>query len=510
MNSLPEPLLLETLLTGTRPLDPSIRPVDVTGPMLTPPPRRARVAVAGASGFIGTALCPLLAERFEVVALTRSPARARTPDANGLVHWRQCDLFRASELSAALADIDYAVYLVHSLAPSSRLTQARPRDMDLVLADNFAHAATSNRLKQIVFVSGVMPESFRVSPLLWSQREVEMVLGSRGTPVTALRASLVMGPGGTGPGLLLELVRRLPVLLLPPAASSSTRPIALRDLVRAILHCLGQPERFRGAFDIGGAEVLSYEAMLRETAAALGLRRRFIQVPMLPIGLASLTARAVSGAPAAMVGAIVESLPQDTQMRDNPLQRAIEPDALGFRAALEASLDPRTRRLLPSPRARIREQDRERMRAQSLVRSIQRAILPPGQDAAWLAGNYFRWLGHCCWPLVRSQVADNGDVEVWSRLPRLKLLALRRMAAESTPERQIYAIAGGLLARTVAGAGDGHARFEFQTLLDGRYTMTAIHDYAPALPWSLYILTQAQAHRLVMHRYQSRLARLAR
>jgi uncharacterized protein YbjT (DUF2867 family) len=467
---------------------------------------RPRVAVAGASGFIGTALCPLLAERFEVIALTRSPARARTPDPSGLIQWRHCDLFCSSALVAGLADIDYAVYLVHSLAPSSRLTQASPRDMDLVLADNFALAAANNGVKQIVFVSGVMPESFRFSPLLWSRREVEMVLASRGTPVTALRASLVVGPGGTGPRLLLDLVRRLPVLLLPPAASSSTRPIALTDLVRAILYCLGKPGRFCGAFDIGGAESLSYEAMLRETASALGLRRHFVKVPALPVGLASFTARAISGAPAAMVGAIVESLPQDTRMRENPVQQAIEPQALGFRAALDASLDPNTGRLLPSPRQHLKGQDREVMRDQSLVRSIQRAILPPGQDAAWLAGNYFRWLGECCWPLVQSRVDDSGDVEVWSRLPRVRMLRLHHLASESTPERQVFEIAGGLLARP----GEGRARFEFQTLLDGRYTMTAIHDYAPAIPWYLYRLTQAVAHLLVMRRYQSRLARLAR
>lgn len=474
--------------------------------MSAPRRSRPRVAVAGASGFIGTALCPLLAERFEVIALTRSPTRARLPDPCRHLDWRHCDLFCSRDLTAALTDIDFAVYLVHSLAPSSRLTQAHPRDMDLVLADNFAQAAAANGLEQIVFVSGVMPESFRFSPLLWSRREVEMVLGSRGTPVTALRASLVLGPGGTGPRLLLDLVRRLPILLLPPAASSLTRPIALADLVRAILLCLERPNAFNGAFDIGGAESLSYEAMLRETAHVLGLRRRFIKVPALPVALSSLTARVVSGAPAALVGAIVESLPQDTVMRDNPVQRAITPGALGFRAALKASIDPATGRLRPSPRQRLQGEDRELMRAQSLVRSIQRALLPPGQDAAWLAGNYFRWLGECCWPLVRSEIDANGDVAIWTRLPRLRLLSLRHLPSASTPDRQVYAIAGGLLARD----GTGRARFEFQTLLGGRYTMTAIHDFAPALPWYLYVVTQAAAHRWVMRRYQRRLARLAR
>lgn len=493
-------------MSGQTPTDSPAVPTGASEASRQPSRSRPRVAIAGASGFIGTALCPQLAEQYQVIALTRSPARARTPDPSGRIEWRHCDLFSAPKLCTALADIDYAVYLVHSLAPSSRLTQARPRDMDLVLADNFAEAAATNGVKQILFVSGVMPESFRFSPLLWSRREVEMVLGARGTPVTALRASLVVGPGGTGPTLMLDLVRRLPLLLVPSAASSTTRPIALADLVRAICYCLGRPAQFTGAYDIGGAESLSYADMLKQTAAALGLRRRLVRVPVLPVGLTSMVARAVSGAPRAMVGAIVESLPQDTRMQDNPVQQAIATGALSFRQALEASIDPKTRQLLPSPRQPLRGQDRAVMREQSLVRSIQRAILPPGQDAAWLAGNYFRWLGHCCWPLVRSQVAEQGDVEIWLRLPRLRLLTLVRMTDESSSTRQIYEIRGGLLARP----GPGRARFEFQTLLNGRYTMTAIHDYAPALPWYLYIATQAIAHLVVMRRYQARLARLAR
>ncbi|WP_295887308.1 NAD(P)H-binding protein [uncultured Thiohalocapsa sp.] len=469
--------------------------------------RPLRVAVAGASGFIGAALAPVLAQQHEVLALTRSPARAAAPSAVPGLRWRHCDLFSAPDLTAALAGIDVAVYLVHSLAPSSRLTQARPRDMDLVLADNFARAAAANGLRQILYVSGVMPQSFRFSPLLWSRREVELVLAAHGTPVTALRASLVVGPGGTAPDLLLDLVRRLPVLALPPSARSTTRPIAVQDLVRAILHCLGRPASFTGPFDIGGAEVLSYEQMLRETARVLGRRRVFLRVPFLPNALAAATARLVSRAPPQLVGAVVESLPQDTVMQDNPLQRAIEPDAMGFTAALRASLDPATGRLKPNPRETIREQDSHLMREQSLVRSIQRVLLPPGQDAAWVAGNYFRWLGECCWPLVRSRVDADRNVEVRLRLLPIKLLALRHQPAASTPERQVYAIVGGLLARQSAA---GRPRFEFHTLLDGRYTMTAIHDYAPSLPWYLYILSQAAAHLLVMRRYQRRLARLAR
>jgi len=474
---------------------------------MSAPGERAHVVVAGASGFIGTALCPRLAEQFSVTALTRSPARAATPDPSGRIRWRHCDLFNAADLEGALTGVDYAVYLVHSLASSSRLTQAHPRDMDFVLADNFARAAAANGIRQIVFVSAVMPDGFAFSPLLWSRREVEMVLASHGAPVTALRASLVVGPGGTGPRLLLGLVRRLPLLALPAAARSQTRPIALADLVRAILFCLGRPDAYRGAFDIGGADALSYEQMLRTAADVLGLRRVFIKVPGLPVPLASLVARLVSKSPPAMVGAIVESLPRDTVMRGNPVQQAIEPEAIGFRAALLSAIDPRTGRLRPNPRQSLREHDLEVMRRQSQVRSIQRILLPPGQDAAWIAGNYFRWLGRCCWPLVQTRIAADGSVDVCLHPLGVQLLSLTYMSAASSAERQVYRVAGGVLARSGAS---GRPRFEFQTLLGQRYTMAAIHDYAPSLPWFLYIPSQAFAHLRVMRRYQKRLARLAR
>ncbi|MBK1702442.1 NAD-dependent epimerase/dehydratase family protein [Thiococcus pfennigii] len=479
----------------------------MTDPRDDQTPPRPRLAIAGASGFIGTALCRSLTDRYQVFALTRSMLVARAPQRDpGLIR-RECDLFSLDAVRAALVGIDYAIYLVHSLVPSSRLTQAKPADMDLVLADNFAQAAAENGIRQILVVGGLIPEGFHISPLLWSRREVEMVLASRGTPVTALRAGLVVGPGGSATSLLVDLVRRLPVIPLPRAARSVTRPLALPDLVRAVRCCLGEPQRYRGPFDIGGPECLSYETMVRETADLLGRPRTVFTTRLLPVGLAALAARVVGRAPLALIAPVIESLPQDTILHDNPLLARIAPDAVPFRAALAGVLDEQRRRSLPNPRTPLIGPERTRHRRAGLVRSIQRIILPPGQDAAWVAGNYFRWLERALWPFVVTTRAADGSWTIWLRAPRWRLLSLRRMAAESTAQRQVYRIAGGLLSRSDA---PGCARFEFQTLLGERYTMAAIHDYAPALPWPVYRWTQAPVHRWIMARYQRHLARLAR
>lgn len=468
---------------------------------------RVRVAVAGASGFIGTALCQALAEDLDVLALTRSPARARAPALDPRIRWRHCDLFSIQDLTAALSGCEQAVYLVHSLAPSSRLTQASARDLDLILADNFARAAAANGIRQIVCVGSLLPTDFRIAPLLWSRREVELVLAARGIPLAALRAGLVVGPGGSATRLLVELVRRLPLLWLPASARARAWPLALADLVRAIRLCLAHPEQYRGVFDLGGPDALSYEAMLRETAAMLGVRRWISARGWLPLSVATALAQRLGGAPATLIGPALESLGQDIQPRDNPLQQAIAETAMSFREALRAALDPANGQPRPNPRQPLQGLDRETMQQAKRVRSVQRIILPPGEDAAWVAGHYFRWLGSCCWPLVRTTGEATDGWTVSLVLPRLRLLRLQRHAESSDAQRQVYRITGGLLSRP---DGLGTARFEFQTLLENRYTMAAIHDYAPALPWPLYRWTQAVAHLLVMRLYQRQLARLSR
>ncbi len=463
----------------------------------SPVVERPRVALAGASGRIGLAVIRSLADTHELVALTRSPARHHGPQLP--VAWRHCDLFARSEVEAALAGARLAVYLVHTRLPSARLDQARCEDMDILIADNFARAAARCGVEQIVCLRGPAPGERETA----SGAEVVEALSGHGVPVTVLHAGLVVGPGGAVMDLLERVVTRAPWLLLPRWAARRKQPVAVIDVARAIGFCLGNQSTYGRRFEIGGPDVMSTRALLEAIARAQGARTRVMTVPWLPPTLYVAVLRMLSpGSHASLARLVVEGLGRETVAGDSPVQRFVSEGALPIAAALS----PASARETATWRGAIRDEDDAWLRKARTVRSIQRYERPSDRDARWLARSYFEWLPRFAWPLIACRAAPDGSVCIELRLPRLKLLELEFQPERSGPGRALFFITGGLLA---ARRGT-RARMEFRDVLGGRYTIVAIHDYEPFLPWSFYQATQAAAHGVVMRAYRRHLARLER
>jgi uncharacterized protein YbjT (DUF2867 family) len=156
---------------------------------------KKRVAIAGATGFIGKWFIDTFHEEYDIIALSRGEVKE---DKYPSVEWRKADMYSLSSTMNALKGADYALYLVHSMNPSTRMNQGSFENTDLLLADNFARSAEACGLQQIIFVGGILPkESTEYSKHLRSRFETEQTLGSRSVPLTTLRAGIVIGPGGS-------------------------------------------------------------------------------------------------------------------------------------------------------------------------------------------------------------------------------------------------------------------------------------------------------------------------
>ena len=472
-------------------------------------PDRPTVAIAGASGFVGTALRRALADDYDLVGLTRSPNRAARKDADDPIVWRHCDLYSLREVEQGLEGADLAIYLVHSMLPSSRLTQGTFADLDLILADNFARAAKRNGVRQIVYLSGLLPEdTAHLSHHLQSRWEVERALASHGVPVTTLRTGLVVGKGGSSLRILVNLVRRLPAMLLPEWTESDTQPIALVDVVRAFRLVLGAPDRFEGVFDVAGPEVMSYREMLEQTAEVLGVHRPASGVPVITPRLSTLWVSLTTRSPRALVGPLIASLRHDMVARPNRVQEALAHGATPFKEALREAIAPGGRPF-PDARHTHRKQDDATIREEQLVRSVQRYRLPRGRSAEWAGREYMRWLDGFAGPFIRVRVDESAGQYVARfhvrPLPK-PVLELTHSPDRSTPDRALFYVTGGLLADVDTRR---RARLEFREVLGGTTLLAAIHDFAPRLPWGLYRLTQAVAHLFVMAQFGRHLGTLA-
>ncbi len=470
-------------------MDPTTAHETESGVEPAVPPRC--IAVAGATGFVGRYLVPMLAQHHAVVALGRGVAEEPEPTGGspqpGVV-WRRCELFSLYETERALEGVEVAYYLVHSMLPSSRLTQGQFQDLDLLLADNFGRAAGNVGVKRIIYLGGLVPHVNQgLSKHLASRLEVEGALAGYGVPVTALRAGLVVGHSGSSTDILVRLVGRLPVMVCPRWTGSLSQPIALDDVITLLAGCLEVEESTGRVCEVGGPDVLSYRDMMRETARVMGKRRFMVPFPLFTPELSRLWVSLVAQSPKALVAPLVQSLRHPMVAEDRWLQERLDLPGKPFAEALAEAL-------------RI-----EGLARQPTARSVQRLPLPPGRDAAWLAAEYAAWLPEALRGLVRVERTGTG-LFFLARGVRRPLLELSYRADRSGPSRALFGVTGGLL----AGRGIGFPRLEFRTVPGGRDALAAVHEFRPRLPWWLYTRTQARAHAWVMWRFGRHLARVAR
>ncbi len=467
------------------------------------------IVVAGATGFIGAALGEALGAEHHLVGLTRDAKKSTKGTA--YAEFRACDLYSLLDAEKALAGARVAVYLVHSMMPAARLTQGSFRDMDLICADNFARAAKKAGAEQIVYLGGLIPQDGELSAHLESRLEVERTLGAHGVPLTTLRAGLVLGRGGSSFLMMARLVKRLPIMVSPRWAESATQPVALADIVELLRFVIGNETTHERTFDVGGPEVMTYRSMMKRTAEVLGLERRILPLPIIPRSLSRLWVSLITGAPRELVAPLIESLGHPMVARDRELMDRAGVAGIPFDDAVRDALAKPPRDSKPEPTSSRREDLPVAYQAapasasgrRSDVRSVQRLLLPPGRDAAWVAAEYIRWLPEGFRPIIRVETSGP-TCRFFAPGIAKPLLVLELALGRSAKDRQLFYITGGLLARS-----RGRGRLEFREVLDRRYIIAAIHEFEPTLPWYVYRFSQAYAHLAVMWRFRRHLERLA-
>lgn len=297
-----------------------------------------KILVAGATGYIGGRLVPRLLEAgHEVRCVARRPGKLDTLPWRDRVDVVQGDVLEPESLKEAAAGCDAAFYLVHAMEGGAGF-----EERDRIGAENFRAAADSAALRRVVYLGGIGPEdSGTLSPHLDSRHEVGRVLAAGETSVTELRAAVIIGSGSLSFEMLRYLTEVLPIMTTPKWVRTRCQPVAVRDILEALLRAVEEPAGEDRIVEIGGPDVLTYQEMMQVYAEEAELRKRIIiPVPVLSPGLSSLWVGLVTPLPPKIARPLVDSLKHEVVVKTEPPQR-FDVAQTPYRIAVRRALDRR-------------------------------------------------------------------------------------------------------------------------------------------------------------------------
>jgi uncharacterized protein YbjT (DUF2867 family) len=301
----------------------------------------ARVLLTGATGYIGGRLLRRFEERGRAVrCLVREPSRLRVTAATSDVVPGDC--LDAASLDRALAGVQAAYYLVHSMAAGADFA-----DTDRRAADTFGQAAARAGVQRIIYLGGLTGARGSRSPHLKSRTETGEFLRASGVPVIEFRAAVVIGAGSLSFKIIEGLVERLPAMICPRWVATPTQPIAIDDVLAYLEAALDLPKSVRGIFEIGGPDAVSYGDMMRMYARLRGLHRLLLPVPVLTPFFSGLWLALFTPAQARVGRALIEGLGTATVVRSTAARETFHVEPMTIRAAFVKAIEEARSRATP-------------------------------------------------------------------------------------------------------------------------------------------------------------------
>ncbi|MDQ7950039.1 MAG: DUF2867 domain-containing protein, partial [Pedobacter sp.] len=294
-----------------------------------------KILLTGATGYIGKRLLPVLVEMgHEVICAVRDTARLDLHQyGKAQVRAIQADLSDPRSLANLPTAIDAAYYLVHSMSTSGDFSKT-----ELESAEHFIQYLDNTTAKQLIYLSGIVNEK-ELSTHLKSRKAVEKTLAKGRTPLTTLRAGIIIGSGSASFEIIRDLVEKLPVMVAPKWLKTKCQPIAIRNVIEFLTGVLGKEDTYHQHFDIYGPDLLTYKQMLEQFAKVRKLKRKIIIVPVFTPNLSSYWLYFVTSTSYVLARNLVESMKVDVIPEKNNLGERLDIAPIPYKKAIAMAFE---------------------------------------------------------------------------------------------------------------------------------------------------------------------------
>ena len=294
-----------------------------------------KILLTGATGYIAQRLLPVLLEKgHEIICMVRERERfAGKYAATKNITVIEADLLAPDSLANIPKDIDAAYYLVHSMSGKGEFSSLEEK-----CAENFIKAMENTNAQQVIYLSGIVNEE-HLSKHLSSRKNVEEILASGKTPLTTLRAGIIVGSGSASFEIIRDLVEKLPVMIAPKWLYTKCQPIAIRNVVEFLSGVLLKEVTYNNHYDIYGPDILTYKQMLLGFAEVRKLKRHIFTVPVMTPRLSSYWLYFVTSTSYSLAKNLVESMKIDVVAKPNNLKDLLGISLIPYKTAIKIAFD---------------------------------------------------------------------------------------------------------------------------------------------------------------------------
>lgn len=250
------------------------------------------ILITGATGVVGRKLVERLVQaNLPVRILTPSvgqPVRGRN---RVVAPWPEAVTLAAGSLHR-LESLHQAMLGVHTVIHlASAQWWGRTSDLAYVDIDgtaNIVTAARSARVGRVMVLSHLGASASSAFTLLRVKGQVEEMIRASGLAYTIFRSGVVFGPDDVFVNGLARILHINPLLFLQPGQGESLlHPLYIDDLVEALYRSLDILNTVDQTLDIGGAEYMTFNEMVRTVMRITRTPRLIASVP--PYALRTLS-----------------------------------------------------------------------------------------------------------------------------------------------------------------------------------------------------------------------------
>ena len=294
-----------------------------------------KVLLTGATGYIGKRLLPVLVEKgFRVVCSVRDKNKFHPEESlRGQIEVVENDLTKRDSLDSIPHDIDFAYYLVHSMAATKQY-----EELERQSAIHFREALSKTKARQVIYLSGIV-NAQTLSRHLSSRKNVELELAKGTYALTTVRAGIIIGSGSASFEIIRDLVEKLPVMIAPKWLKTKCQPIGVKDVISVLTGILHNEQTYNKSYDIAGEEILTYREMLMGYASVRRLKRVIWTVPVMTPRLSSYWLYFVTSTSYMLATSLVDSMKVEVVASNNEILQLLGIKPLSYKESVEKAFE---------------------------------------------------------------------------------------------------------------------------------------------------------------------------